>query len=182
MKGKKGLLVIVLVLVAVLIGAGILYTRLGSTLESNAGLQEQEGPVAPDFQVYDLEGNPVSLSQFMGKPIVLNFWASWCGPCQMEMPDFNEAYLELGDEVQFLMINCTDGSRETVETADAFIQSKGYSFPVYFDQDGAAAYAYSAYALPTTYFIDANGIVVTKSVGAISAKTLRLGIDMLLDR
>ena len=88
MKGKKGLLVIVLVLVAVLIGAGILYTRLGSTLEPDAGLQEQEGPVAPDFQVYDLEGNPVSLSQFMGKPIVLNFWASWCGP----LPDGNAGF------------------------------------------------------------------------------------------
>ena len=179
MKSKKGFLIIVLVLVAVLIGAGILYSQLGGALEPNAGLQGQEGPAAPDFQVYDLDGNPVKLSQFLGKPIVLNFWASWCGPCQMEMPDFNEAYLELGDEVQFLMINCTDGSRETVESADAFIQSKDYSFPVYFDREGAAAYAYSAYALPTTYFIDANGIVVTKSVGAISAKTLRLGIDMI---
>jgi thiol-disulfide isomerase/thioredoxin len=144
-----------------------------------AGETEPAKQLAPDFTVYDLEGNAHKLSDFRGKPVILNFWATWCGYCKMEMPDFNELYLELGEDVHFLMVNCTDGSRETVETASGFIQEQGYSFPVYFDQDGSAAYAYSAYALPTTYFIDAQGHVVTKSVGAISADTLKLGIDMI---
>lgn len=179
MNNKKGMILIALLLVVILIGAGILYSRLGSGLQPQTELQEAEGPLAPNFTVYDREGQAVELSAFVGKPIVLNFWASWCGPCKMEMPDFNRAYLEYGDEVHFLMVNCTDGSRETVETASAFVQEQGYSFPVYFDSDGMAAYAYSAYALPTTYFINEAGIVVTKSIGAIRGDTLELGIEMI---
>ena len=72
----------------------------------------------------------------------------------MEMPDFNEKYLEIGEEVQFLIINMTDGSRETVETASAFIAEQGYSFPVFYDTDQDAAATYGVYSLPTTYFID----------------------------
>ena len=83
--------------------------------------EEPEDIIAPDFEVIDKEGNPVKLSSFFGKPIVLNFWASWCGPCQSEMPDFNEKYAELGGDVHFVMVNMTDGGRETVETASAFI-------------------------------------------------------------
>ncbi|MBQ4347432.1 MAG: TlpA family protein disulfide reductase, partial [Firmicutes bacterium] len=88
--------------------------------------------MAPDFTVYDSEGNAVMLSDFIGKPIVLNFWASWCGPCKMEMPEFNEAYAELGEDIQFLMVNVTTG-RETQESASAFIEENGYSFPVFYD-------------------------------------------------
>ena len=134
---------------------------------------------APDFTVYDLAGNPVRLSDGFGKPLVLNFWASWCGPCQMEMPDFQEKYLELGEEVTFLMINMTDGSRETVEKAASFIQSAGYSFPVFYDTTVEAAIAYQVYSLPTTYFLDANGSVIAHATGAINKETLQKGIDMI---
>ena len=91
MNNKKGLMIIAVLLVAIIIGAAVLYNQLGSQLEPEAAIQEEKGSSAPNFQVYDREGNPVELSQFIGKPIVLNFWASWCGPCKMEMPDFNEA-------------------------------------------------------------------------------------------
>ena len=88
----------------------------------SADHEEPEYVLAPDFNVYDKDGNTVHLSVFFGKPIVLNFWASWCGPCQSEMPDFNEKYAELGDDIHFVMVNMTDGGRETVETASAFIE------------------------------------------------------------
>ena len=135
--------------------------------------------LAPDFTVYDLEGNPVHLLSYLGKPIVLNFWASWCGPCKMEMPDFQKAYEELDGSVQFLMVNMTDGSRETVETAISFIESQGYTFPVLFDSDMDAAITYNAYSLPTTYFISAEGQVIARASGAISAELLQQGIDMI---
>ena len=95
------------------------------------------------------------------------------------MPDFNEKYLELGDEVVFLMVNMTDGKRETVESAAEFIAEKGYSFPVFYDKDSAAAIAYGAYSIPTTYFIDADGYALARASGTIDADTLQTGIDMI---
>ena len=141
--------------------------------------EEPEDILAPDFQVYDKDGNAVHLSDFFGKPIVLNFWASWCGPCQSEMPDFNEKYAELGGDVHFVMVNMTDGGRETVETASAFIEKNGYNFPVFFDTTGEAAATYGAYSLPTSFFINAEGHVIAQAVGAIDAATLQQGIDMI---
>ena len=150
----------------------------GQTADS-AQAAEPEKVLAPDFTVYDAEGNPVQLYDYIGKPLVVNFWASWCGPCQMEMPHFEDKYQELGDEVQFLMINMTDGGRETVDSASAFIAEKGYTFPVLYDTDSNAALTYGAYSLPTTYFIDADGYAVAQATGAIDADTLQQGIDLI---
>ena len=145
----------------------------------SADHEEAEAIIASDFQVYDKDGNGVHLSDFFGKPIVLNFWASWCGPCQSEMPDFNEKYAELGGDVHFVMVNMTDGGRETVETASAFIEKNGYDFPVLFDTKSEAAMTYGAYSLPTSFFINAEGHVIAQAVGAIDAATLQRGIDMI---
>ena len=151
-----------------------------SVPETTAPAETTEPPVlAPDFTVYDREGNPHRLSDYFGKPIVLNFWASWCGPCQMEMPDFQEKYLEVGEEVQFLMVNLTDGYRETVEVASGFIESQGYTFPVLFDTASEAAQLYGVYSIPTTYFIDAKGQAIGRAQGAINVFTLQRGIDAI---
>ena len=140
---------------------------------------DNEKVAAPDFTLTDKDGNEVKLSNFAGKPIVLNFWASWCGPCQMEMPDFEEMYKQYGEEVQFVMVNMTDGSQETVESATQFITEKGYTFPVYYDTKMEGAYYYSVYSLPMTYFIDADGNVAASSRGMISGENLQKGIEAI---
>ena len=202
MKNKKTIIILSGLLVLLLGGASVLYNKLSDKVESpqladqkpqttqtasdsssdNSSEQSAEKIVAPDFTVYDIDGNPVHLSDFKGKPIVLNFWASWCGPCKMEMPDFNEKYLELGEDINFIMVNSTDGSRETVEIASEFIKSTGYSFPVYYDNDSDASMKYGVYSLPTTFFIDADGNFVTYATGAISGDILQKGIDMIYSK
>jgi len=83
--------------------------------------------------------------------------------------------------VEFMMVNATDGGRETVDTAQAFLEEVGYSFPVYFDSDYEANYAYGVTGLPTTFFINAEGYVEAYAPGAIPADLLQQGIDMILE-
>lgn len=203
MKKKTSFVVLALILVVLIGGASVLYNRLSAgagtdnlsaqtpqttqapeetgTPQGSAAPEETEPPKveAPDFTVVDAEGEEVKLSDYVGKPIVLNFWASWCSPCKSEMPEFNEAWEELDGEVQFLMVNMTDGARETVESAKEYVEGEGFTFPVLFDTQSEAAIAYSAYSLPTTYFIDAEGYLVARAVGAIDGDTLQRGLDMI---
>ena len=129
--------------------------------------------------MYDKDGSTVNLSDFRGKPVVLNFWASWCGPCRSELPDFDAASQELAGEVQFLMVNMT-GGRETKEQAEALIRQEGYSFPVYYDLDQDAAITYGVNSLPITLFLDAEGRGIAQARGTINRETLQRGIDMIL--
>lgn len=157
----------------------------GASTEGPAGEpgeSEAEKMPAPDFTVYDRDNNEVHLSDFVGKPVVLNFWASWCGPCKSEMPDFNEAYAELGEEVQFLMVNMTASARESFEKATDFVDEQGFSFPVFYDLDADAAKAYGVYSLPTTLFIDAQGYGIAQATGAIDRATLEKGIGMISEQ
>ena len=174
-------ILLVVLLVSAVVGYRLLSVRYNPPIQSGvSGKPTEEVLYAPNFTVLDGEGNEVSLSDFAGRPVVLNFWATWCGPCQMEMPDFESAWLEYGNDVEFMMLNMTDGSRDTLEGVKAFIEEAGYTFPVYFDTTYSAAYAYGAGSLPMTVFIDEDGILVGGQVGMISNNNLIAGIQSLL--
>lgn len=146
---------------------------------NNESDSELELEAAPDFTVYDADGNPHKLSDLKGKPVVLNFWASWCPPCKAEMPEFDETCKELAGKVEFMMVNLTDGATETVESARNFIHMMEYSFPVYYDTDIDAASKYGITSIPTTFFIDADGNLVAHATGAIDKALLMRGIGMV---
>ncbi len=139
-------------------------------------------PFAPetDFTVYTASGEKVQLSDFAGKPIVLNFWTSWCGPCQAEMPDFQKAYEQYGDKVQFVMVNLTYSGSETKEKAQAILKEKGYTFPVFFDTDADAGKAYNVESIPATFFFDKNGNIVDSYRQMIDEDTLLKAIKKIL--
>ena len=140
-------------------------------------LQADEG-TAPNFTVLDENGNSVRLSDYRGKPVVLNFWATWCYYCKVEMPDFDRAAQKYPN-VQFLMVNATDGVNETVESATAYVTAEGYSFDIFFDTSFEAINAYGISGFPTTVFIDENGDLVDYKRGMISYEVLEQGIGMI---
>ena len=125
------------------------------------------GSKVPNFTLTDLSGKNVSLSDYKGKVVVLNFWASWCPPCKAEMPEFNEMDCEFkksGDTV-LLAINMTDGRRETKKKVETFISEQKYKMRVLLDSEGKASNLFDIRYLPTTYVIDAEGTVTGQLVG-----------------
>ena len=114
------------------------------------------------------------------KPVLIDFWATWCGYCKLEMPDFEEKYQEYGDKIHFLMINATDNFGETVEKASGYISEQGFTFPVYYDTDQVAGQYFNLSSFPVTYLLDAEGRIVAWQQGMLTAETLQQGIDMLL--
>ena len=206
MKKNKTFILLAVLLVILIGGAGFFYNKLSSayktdtlTETSQAAENETESEetedsqtsseetdsgenaaeTAPDFTMTNASGEEVKLSDFFDKPVVLNFWASWCGPCKSEMPHFEDAYQKYGEDINFVIVNLTDGARETVETASDFIEEQGYTFPLYFDTNTEGAMTYGTYSIPVTYFIGANGVPVAQANGALDAETLQKGLDMI---
>ncbi len=133
-----------------------------------------------DFTVYDREGNQVSLSDMAGKPVVVNFWATWCGPCKSELPAFQQAFETYGDDVVFMMVDMVQGRTETKAGAIEYVDGEGYTFPLYFDEEQTAVAAYEIAAVPASFFIDEKGEIVEQHVGAMSYEQLEGFIKELL--
>lgn len=137
---------------------------------------------AKDFTVYDENLKEVKLSDYIGTPVVLNFWASWCPPCKAEMPGFNEMSKKYGKEkIAILMINLTDGEKETVSKAKQYLESNKYDMKVLYDSKLDAANKYNINSIPRTIFIDKDGYIFKdNAAGIISEEELEDQIKLLL--
>jgi len=187
---KKSLILWAVLFILLLVGATVGYRYLSAQYQ-----QEQEQSIttqetqsteqpkqkAPDFVVIDGDRNAQRLSKLQGKPVVVNFWATWCGPCKMELPAFDAMYKKYREQVVFLMVNLTDGQRETFEGAKAFVAENGYTFPTYYDTKSNAANAYGIRSVPLTVFITPDGTLLGGFNGAIDEATLEAGILKLLE-
>jgi peroxiredoxin len=118
---------------------------------------------APAFTLQNLAGRDISLKNYRGKIVLLNFWATWCPPCRSEMPSMEKLYRELeGSAFEMLAVDL----QESPEQVRRFVESNGYSFPVLLDTTGRTGAAYQVSGIPTTYIIDKDGNVLASTVGA----------------
>ncbi len=175
------LLVTVLSLVILIGGSVLLYRNLGDKIDPDRLGQTTPAEAAPDFTVTDAQGNAVRLSDFRGQSAIVNFWASWCGPCQMEMPHFQAAYEAYGEEVAFLMVNLAEGFGDTRAKAEEMLTQGGYTFPVYYDTASECAITYGINAIPVTLFVDSEGKLVSSKSGMLSEADLERRILAILD-
>lgn len=200
MKTRKSILLLggFLFFVGILVSAYFGYDFLTSTYnKKNSGIQSEvkenndtqnnkqsnfkKKVKASDFTVYDEKLNEVKLSDYQGVPVVLNFWASWCPPCREEMPGFNEVSKKYGeDKIAILMINLTDGQRETMTGAKTFILKNNYKMKTLFDNNMEAANKYNITSIPRTIFIDKDGYITQDYSGSISEENLENQIKLLL--
>ncbi len=123
---------------------------------------------APDFVLNDLSGTPVRLSSLKGRPIVINFWATWCGPCQSEMP-LIEKTAEKYPNLTILAVN----DDEAVSDVNSFVKRFGLSFPILMDPGAAVNIQYQVTGLPTSFFVDENGIIRSLQIGVLSEEQLK---------
>ncbi|WP_085993200.1 TlpA family protein disulfide reductase [Oceanobacillus senegalensis] len=135
--------------------------------EGNVGLEI--GNVAPDFEVETMDGEKMKLSDLQGKPVMLNFWATWCPPCRVEMPDMQRFHEN--HEVVVLAVNLTD-TEINKNDVKKFVNQFGLTFPIGLDQDGSISTAYRINPIPTTFMIDSEGKIRHKAFGAMEYDTM----------
>ncbi|MFQ5614833.1 MAG: TlpA family protein disulfide reductase [Anaerolineae bacterium] len=136
------------------------------------------GHPAPDFTLLTLEGQEVSLSDFKGQPLVINFWATWCPPCRAEMPDFQEVFLKHQND-GFVVLSVNSTVQDDPDLVPGFVDEFGLTFPILLDQTGATTQAYNILGLPTSIFVDKNGVVNEVFTGPVNKAFIESKLDDL---
>ena len=165
-----------------ILGLGWIGLSRADALEvTNGGIAApRQGFLAPDFELENSSGEIVRITSLRGRPVMLNVWASWCGPCRAEMPAMQRVYETYHSQgLEILAVNST--SQDTRQDALAFAESLGLRFPILFDDEGQVARLYQVNALPTTFFIDAQGLIRDVVIGGPMAEALlRVRVEQLL--
>jgi cytochrome c biogenesis protein CcmG, thiol:disulfide interchange protein DsbE len=130
---------------------------------------------APDFTLQTLDGKEFSLAAMRGTPVVLNFWATWCGPCQRELPALQAAAERYDGQVWIVGVD----QGEEAETVQAYVDRIGLTFPIPMDTEMEVGNRYKVMGMPTTFFIDANGMIRHTWMGEMNSVTLAEGIDKI---
>lgn len=148
-------------------------------LSEKTGLGQFDTP--PDFELTTLDGDLVKLSDLKGKKVMLNFWASWCGPCKAEMPHMQTYYEKHKDDGDFEMIavNLSTSERRGHEGIVEFVEEYGLTFPIPLDEDGKVGDMYSVISIPTTYMLSTDGTIAQKIIGPMDENMMRDLIDSL---
>ena len=134
------------------------------------------GDAAPAFQTVDLVGRTVSLDDVRGRVVVVNFWATWCPPCRVEMPELDAYQAEMGDRLAVLGINMAEPKTAIVP----FVLQNGLRFPILLDESGAIAASYGVTGLPTSLILDRSGVVRERVTGAMTRDALARRVERLL--
>lgn len=191
-KNRRGLAITLAILVAVLALAAVGYQMLAGTAGNSNGSAQNGGSAQAsaadalmlasfDATVQDADGARVALTGIAdGRPLVINFWATWCPYCLQEFDDYQDIYHEYSNRVDFAFIDATDGQRETLEGARSWVAQSGYNFPVYYDVEREAVNAFGVRSFPTTVVVSTEGEILTISAGTIDPSRMRAALDSLL--
>ncbi len=172
---------ITIITLAVLAGTALWATGLDAQREAAGLMALREPTKTVDFELRNIAGDRVSLSSFEGRVVVLNFWASWCGPCRSEIPSMQALYEELEPKgFEIVAINL----QEPLSTVAPFVEEYGMSFTVLLDSSGEIGGTYGASSIPTTYIIDRKGFAVSGVIGSIRWDTpqMRAYLSTLLEQ
>ncbi len=181
---RLGLIALVGLLIGLGAGAFIFMSgnrSSGATSAANVSANNTDlgvGAVAPDFTTINLAtGEEITLSELQGRPVMLNFWATWCGPCRIEMPHMQAAFEEHADDgLVILAVN----NRETAEQISPFVEELGLTFDVGLDETAEIQNQYRIRAYPSSYFIDADGKIASFHLGVLTEGQLAEQLDFIL--
>lgn len=164
-------------LVIVSLIAGLFYSIYTNFLLNKETVGQDQNQTAPDFTLHDIHGNEIKLSDFQGKGIVLNFWATYCPPCEKEMPYLNKVYQEYKEKgIDILAVN----AKEPRVIVSPFASEKKLSFPILLDRTGAVVDTYNISNLPVTFFIDENGVIIEKFSGELTEGKIRSSVKSII--
>lgn len=189
-EGKRGVLAAALVLALVLAAAALCYNLIAGGSGSSGGVDskaaggQDDGAMwlsDYDATVYAQQDVALTLSQIAdGRPLVVNFWATWCPYCLQEMDDYREIHDEYGEKVAFAFVDATDGVRETASAASEWVEESGYDLPFYYDLGQEAVRSFGISAYPTTVVVAADGEIMAVTPGVINPSRMRQALDTLL--